>query len=196
MTGCYGTANCAFPCRMCRTPRLDLANPHAAVPGSLRIQDDIIRVVDPQVSIIEAGVQGTVGSAKTALKDISMSAFRNALWKLPYGDSVQGIFGATPPELLHQYGLGIEKNAVQHTWELVAQACAKRGGQFDLPKQLLDSRFAAFNYRHADPEKPKFRFAVGTFELAFLTSKEYSAIVLQVKKFLFVALSFYSCMQR
>lgn len=199
MTGCYGTANCAFPCRICWTPRADLANPRAAVPGSLRIQDDIIRVIEEHVSVIEAGVQGTIGAAKAALKAISMNGYRNALWKLPFGDSVQGIFGATPPELLHQYGLGIEKNAVQHTWELVAQACTNRGGQFDLPKQLLDSRFAAFNYRHADPEKPKFRFAVGTYELAFLTSKEYSAIVLQVCMYVVSVLVNFPdvhCMQR
>ena len=118
------------------------------------------------------------------MQSISINAVRNTLWKLPYGDSVQGIFGATPPELLHQYGLGIEKNAVHHTWELVATTCTARGGRFDLPKQLLDARFAAFNYRHVDPEKPKFRFPKGTYELAYLTSKEYSAIVLQVIYFL------------
>ena len=85
-----------------------------------------------------------------------------------------------------------------HTWELVAATCTARGGRFDLPKQLLDARFAAFNYRHADPEKPKFRFPKGTFELAYLTSKEYSAIVLQVISLLcclcyFLAHNFTAC---
>ena len=102
------------------------------------------------------------------------------LWNLPYGDSIQGIFGATPVELLHQFGLGLEKKAFDHTWDCVAEAAEIRGSRFDGPKQQLDARFADFNVRHADTEMPRNAFYGGTYELPYLMSKEYTALMYQV----------------
>ena len=102
---------------------------------------------------------------------------------MPYGDSIQGIFGACPPELLHQYGLGVEKKAFDHTWDCVANAAKTKGVRFDGPKQQLDARFADFNVRHADAEMPHFAFYGGTYELPYLMSKEYTALIFQVCAF-------------
>ena len=51
LAGCYGTHNCAYPCRICWTPREHISCPRQAVPEKLREQDFIIRAVDPMVGV-------------------------------------------------------------------------------------------------------------------------------------------------
>ena len=150
------------------------------MPGNLRYMRDTELQVREQLIIIDNGIHGTVGDARNTLRRLSLVAWKNTLWRIPYGDSAQGIFGATPPELLHQYGLGIEKKAFDHTWKLVADTATRRRVRLDGPKQALDSRFAMFNCRHADPELPRAHFGSGTYQLSFLTSKEYTALIFQV----------------
>lgn len=105
---------------------------------------------------------------------------RNTLWDLPYGDNLQGIFGACPPELLHQYGLGIEKRCFQHTWDAIRDSAKERKVGFDRMKRQFDARFADFQTRHVDSEMPRFHFASGTYELSYMTSSEYTALIFQV----------------
>ena len=42
-------------------------------------------------------------------------------------EPVMGIYGATPPELLHQYGLEIEAYAFRFVWEMIAAHAAEMG---------------------------------------------------------------------
>jgi hypothetical protein len=131
-------------------------------------------------SVTQERVRGTVQQARDDAKANSLHPFYNPLWDLPYGDSPAGIFGATPFELLHQYGLGIEKYAFNFTWETIACSTARRGLAAESMRQRLDARLAQFNTRHADSEMPRNRFSNGAYQLSFLTSSEYRALMYQV----------------
>ena len=50
---------------------------------------------------------------KDALHAISASMVLPATWDRPFGANRHGVYGATPPEILHQYDLGLLKT----TWE-------------------------------------------------------------------------------
>ena len=107
-------------------------------------------------------------------------ATRNPLWDLPYGANSQGVFGACPPELLHQWLLGIAKYAIVFTWALVKDCARTQGKQFNTFTAELDRRISCFNgVRHADPHLPKKQFRTGVFELlSYLEAKEYRALLL------------------
>ena len=125
--------------------------------------------------------RGKVTAARDKAKARSLSPTYNPLWDLPYGDNSMGIFGATPPELLHQYGLGVEMYAFKFVWEMLSRYAAEEEGRapgaFD---QRLDDRFMAFSTRHADADMPRFGFTTGTKKLPYLTSGEYRALMYQM----------------
>ncbi len=104
----------------------------------------------------------------------------NRLRKLPFGANPLGLNGACPPELLHMYGLGMEKKAFSYGMELVVRGGVITSNVRGSVKQAIDSRFVAFNCRHADVDMPHDRFRAGVYELSFLTSKEYRALLYQV----------------
>ena len=70
-----------------------------------------------QLQDLQNGVEVPHGNSEKALKaalhDISAAAIRPGTWNLPFGSNVYGIYGATPPEMLHQYDLGL----LRTTWE-------------------------------------------------------------------------------
>jgi hypothetical protein len=60
-----------------------------------------------------ASPENTEKALRDALHAISASEIIPATWDLPFGANPHGVFGATPPEMLHQYDLGLLKT----TWE-------------------------------------------------------------------------------
>ena len=66
---------------------------------------------------LENGVETASGNTKAQLKaalhEISAANIIPGTWDLPFGSNVHGIYGATPPEMLHQYDLGL----LRTTWE-------------------------------------------------------------------------------
>ena len=70
-----------------------------------------------QLQDLQDGVDIPPGNSEKALKEalhqISAALIRPATWDLPFGSNVYGIYGATPPEMLHQYDLGL----LRTTWE-------------------------------------------------------------------------------
>ena len=164
-----------------------------------------------------------------------------------------GIFSAVPPELLHQYGLGMEKYCFDFTWTFikvhyerekevkrenskVQSKSTKRlkpaGGQTSVKRlrtsgdhhikteqddgnkschyikredesyhkkekdhrvgektyatvsqnrwtNELDRRIASFTSHHADLSMPSIRFPIGCYNLPYLQSKEYKALLYQ-----------------
>lgn len=112
-----------------------------------------------------------------------------------------GIYGATPPELLHQYGLGVEMYAFKFVWEMLSRHAAEEGKAVNAFDQRLDERFMAFCTRHSDADMPRyvyisqdvsylsnplivrlcrFSFTTGTKKLPYLTSGEYRALMYQM----------------
>jgi hypothetical protein len=67
---------------------------------------------------------------------------RNALYDLPYGARDGGVFAACPPELLHQYGLGVEAKAFKYTWKVVEKATKERKAKWGPTKLAFDRRYA------------------------------------------------------
>lgn len=161
----------------------------------------------------------------------------NPLWDIPLGEQRDGIFSAVPPELLHQYGLGMEKYCFEYTWafiklyyerekarkrvivvkEELGQKRYKESGSpvsvkvegqhqsadikfesngesqhhttrhlkgFAAPQNKwtteLDHRISMFNTRHSDLTMPRSKFPIGSYNLPFLQSKEYKALLYQV----------------
>ena len=59
----------------------------------------------------------TVKELEAAVLAMSAAAVIPATWDLPYGSNPHGVYGATPPEMLHQYDLGL----LRTTWECKLQ---------------------------------------------------------------------------
>ena len=55
----------------------------------------------------------TAKELEAALLAMSAAEIIPATWDLPYGSNPHGVYGATPPEILHQYDLGL----LRTTWE-------------------------------------------------------------------------------
>ena len=130
---------------------------------------------------LQKRTRNRITEAREAAKTRSLSPTYNPLWDLPYGDNLMGIYGATPPELLHQYGLGIEMYAFKFVWEMLSRHAAEEGRAPGTYDQRLDERFMAFCTRHADADMPRFSFTTGTKKLPYLTSGEYRALMYQVR---------------
>lgn len=169
--------------------------------------------------------------------DKSLHPRINPLWDIPMGEQRDGIFSAVPPELLHQYGLGMEKYCFEYTWAFIKifydrQKLRKRkalkeeeetnqGGEEGLlsvkvegqnrfegvvkqettestqargksswkgsgtaPQNKwtteLDNRISLFRTRHSDLSMPRSKFPIGSYNLPYLQSKEYKALLYQV----------------
>ena len=108
----------ALPCGQCMVTRRELCNPLAdSYPQKL--QRDIEAVVRPLVEIIERRQSGSVKQARDALKASSLQDDISPLWQLPFGGHTRGLNSAVNPDLLHQYSLGMVKDAVNYTFELL-----------------------------------------------------------------------------
>lgn len=132
------------------------------------------------IALFQKRKKGTVVQARKRAKSLSYQPVLNPLWELPMGSNLQGIYAATPPELLHQYGLGIEKRAFEFTWELMKQIDQANHRGPAKNKEELDRRISAFNTRHADAEMPRYKFGAGVHKLAYVSASEYRALMYQV----------------
>ena len=107
----------ALPCGKCMCPRDQMNNPLWV--GPAKTHKHVEEIVRPLVEVVKARKKGTVGPANAALKAISMHPFISPLWDLPYGGHLGGLHSAVNPDLLHQYSLGMEKNAVIYMFEFL-----------------------------------------------------------------------------
>jgi hypothetical protein len=120
------------------------------------------------------------GEAERLETKYGLHANLNPLWDLPYGANPAGIYGACPPELLHQYQLGIMKYAYQFTWARINGSSPVAGTAKTATAMRVDDRFKGFADRHADPELPRNKFRKGVYDLPYLQGKEYRALLMQV----------------
>ena len=100
---------------------------------------------------------------------------QNPLWEVPFGDTRNnsGIFGSTPPELLHQYLLGIMKYCWLWTQKYVETHAVNSRASI-----IIEERFARFNCRHEG--MPRTRFTHGVWEAAFMEAKQFPALLWQL----------------
>jgi hypothetical protein len=151
-------------------------NPYTDLVDDLKTASENRRIVELAAQILQNRdeYKGCITETRDLLKQASLHPTPNALWDIPLGSNPQGINGACPPELLHQYGLGMEKYTIQYIWKMVEEGCSTA-------KALeLESRFQRFNVRHADNSMPRDRFVAGTRNLAYVSAREYRAMCYQV----------------
>ena len=255
LAGVLSGYNCKFLCRMCATPCAEISNPFTTFFESKRNQVEAKQIATqafiaikvrllhmPLVRyvlyIIHTLLQGRdkVMAARQRANDKSLHPRINPLWDIPLGEQKDGIFSAVPPELLHQYGLGMEKYCFEYTWafiklyyerekikkrvvvlkeeldpkrhkEVGSPVSVKVEGQhknavkaehsgtsqhhesrhlkgFAAPQNKwtteLDHRISMFRTRHSDMTMPRSKFPIGSYNLPFLQSKEYKALLYQV----------------
>jgi len=177
MCGVRASVNSHFPCRFCWCPGDDMNDPNFEVCHHLR---DALHM--RQLGTVLGRMKGTKGkkvAAERLLSKYSLHAGQNTLWNLPYGANKAGIYGACPPELLHQYLLGIMKYAYQFTCEIIDGKSPPAGTAKSATAARVDARFKIFSDRHVDPELPRLRFTRGAMHLPYLEGKDYRALLLQ-----------------
>ena len=169
---CSGSCLSYFPCRQCWVRREFLADTNPEVISQPRLQHQVVNFLTEQANIIEAGVHGTVTAAREAAKQISMHPIVNPMWFLYFGDSDRGVHGGTPPEIMHQFDLGMMKTSFGWTWDTVLESDPRRKGE-------LNHRYVLFNCRHSDASIFTKHYSEGTFELKQTEAKEYVGLLFQ-----------------
>ena len=90
---------------MCWIQRENCNDPYAV--AALRTVAKMKELSEPCLRVLEDRTRNQVKLAKDALKKISMKHIRPASWELPLGANPKGVYGATPPEMLHQFDFGV-----------------------------------------------------------------------------------------
>ena len=176
LSGCKGSNRSKYPCRHCYIPRehFNCTNDPFIPPLNVgqRIQHTIVRALTPHIIEKQQGVHGAIGRAEAVENELSVYAVYNPLWFLPYGASLGGVFSGCPPELLHQFLLGLMKYAFEFTWALV--------DTYQRVSKTFNERFQAFNGRlESDPTLFYKHYSAGTQTLNGIEAKEYLGLLLQ-----------------
>jgi hypothetical protein len=184
-----------FGCRVCFTESRYFCNPFVNTAGHFRHDTgpngdqeylrEYIAAAEANKQIDGRGRSGgfTAAQIENRGKDLSLHVVRNPLWQVPFGANLMGTHGATPPELLHQWQLGMMKYAWEFVWLIVAHGRTEvsqesRSAKRTHPRQLeLDTRFKHINARHADPDLPRKTFDDGGKELNRIEGTHYRALM-------------------
>ena len=79
----------------------------------------------------------------------SLRNINNGTWGAPFGGEGRGINGAAVPDMLHQYLLGVLRNAVRYVKEAIKAHGRTKGTRSAKQRfAVLDARFREFNTRH------------------------------------------------
>ena len=132
----------------------------------------------PIFDILEKRKRGKVEAARKALVKISAKGIRPFTWDVPFGSTPYGPYGATPPELLHQYDLGLLKKCYGYILDLIkAEVQDNIGIPFALRMRILDQRLISFNIRHCDVDMPRLGFKNGASEITCFTAAEFEPLM-------------------
>ena len=101
---------------------------------------------------------------------MSIHATMNAFWDLPCCDMKHGIYGMCPPDLLHQYKLGILKYLVSWSMEYVQECNVSK-------INLLDERIRRFNTACSWHSFQIIKFNKGIIDQSFFEGKHYLSMI-------------------
>jgi len=127
------------------------------------------------VTALGSNVRGINKLVEDLAKKLSVNVIINALWYVPWGASKGGVYHGTPPELLHQFLLGLLKCAFLWAWQIVLLPPKKKNAATN-----LDNRFMDFNTKHNDKSIWVRHYPAGTKNLPMLEAKEYIGLVFQM----------------
>lgn len=108
-------------------------------------------------------------------KQFSYHLCKNSFWKIPICSN-EGIYGITPPDLLHQFKLGILKYVVKWTTEMIQEINGNSKEQLS----LMDSRIMNFNTRTAWNGIDICSFKNGIVNVSHFEGKHYLSMVYQI----------------
>ena len=174
-----------FGCRICWTPSLSFANPWAAAIRKFRTGDSTKRYVTPLLEVMKyppdprkrkRDDELTPRGARDKIGEASLQAVYNPWWDAPFGANHMGVHGATPPDVLHQWQLGIMKYTWEYIWEYIKDKDVHGKGRSSA-KSAFNSRFADINTRHHDPMLPRKAFPKGRDGLLRVEGKDYRALM-------------------
>lgn len=177
LTGTRVGTRCKSPCRCCLVKEADCNNPWVKAP--LREEAATREIVEPLLDAIENRAHGLVVRANLELTALGINPFRPSTWDVPYGDNPHGIYGATPPEVLHQFDLGIIKHAYLCFLDMVKAGC-RTDAENTEKLRVLDYRLMSIAIRHADDTMPRIRFSNGASSIALFKASEYAPLMWQV----------------
>lgn len=179
MCGCMLSYQCQRPCRLCWISNEKCNDPTARSEG--RLEDDMRIAVTQLLDGFDNGAVSK-GQRDALLKSMSAKPVRVGFWGAPFG-SPQGIYGATPPELLHQYDLGLCKKA----WEMIMAMMKSEsdhgltpGITFQAKMELLDDRVKRIQVRHSAENISRVRFPNGVSNISYMRAHEYPSLMLLI----------------
>jgi hypothetical protein len=178
LCGVRAQVNSKHPCRFCLCPGADMNDPDVDVRDLERTVSFMRSATMCVTKLKNTPGERTFGGKMETELSLNAGTY-NPLWDIPFGANPRGIYGACPPELLHQYLLGIMKNAYTWTWAVINAQHPVRGSGMSTTACQVDDRFKQFETRHVDPELPVKRFRKGVLKLPYLEGKEYRALLLQ-----------------
>ena len=170
-----------MPCRFCWIRRAQANDPYAI--AAVRTADQNRALGAPWRELAEKKGKN-VGKVENELRALSLAHGENGIWGVPFGlESVQrGINGATAPDMLHQFLLGLMKMAFVFTLKAIKEHGKKKGTRsVTLRLQELDRRFSVFDTRHGDSSLPTHRFSTGVSKLTSITDSEFIPLCWQMQ---------------
>lgn len=179
MCGLSLGAYCHSPCRICWVGIDDCNDPYAI--AEKRTVDKMKQLTAPIFRILEDRVPGRVEAARKALVKISAKGVRPFTWEIPFGSTPYGPYGATPPELLHQFDLGLLKTTYGYILKMMkAEATGNIGVSYAERMRIMDQRLICFNVRHCDGDMPRVGFSNGASEITNFRASEFEPLMWQM----------------
>ena len=77
----------------------------------------------------------TKGDLEEKLKAISAQSYRPSTWGLPFGANKNGIYSACPPEMLHQFDLGLLREVWKGIMKLIKDEATEAGTPGDCTRR-------------------------------------------------------------
>ena len=141
----------------------------------------------------------TKGELEAKLVAISAQPYRPSTWGLPFGANTAGIYSACPPEMLHQFDLGIYREVWKGIMKLIKDEATearkpgdftRRCGVLDFIEyqpnfnlwcrlRILDGRFQKLEVRHSVEDMPREKFNRGGSSITGMRADQFNGLMWQ-----------------
>jgi hypothetical protein len=141
----------------------------------------------------------TKGELEAKLVAISAQPYRPSTWGLPFGANTAGIYSACPPEMLHQFDLGIFREVWKGIMKLIKDEATEARKPGDLTRRcgvldfieyqpnfnlwcrlrILDGRFQKLEVRHSVEDMPREKFNRGGSSITGMRADQFNGLMWQ-----------------
>jgi hypothetical protein len=173
----YSGQVCQLHCRFCLIAKHDR---HLPVTGLPRLEAETMREVLSLKAILDAHKKGQrdgASAAREELKKISIHPLVNAFWGVDFGVTRRGIYGALPPEVLHQ----LEKGLMMYYHIQLVEEIRNQGGDALVSELDRKARLLAPFLQHQSERSIKTKsFHRGISDIPKLSAQEMPAVLLMI----------------